>query len=193
MRKIVLTEWISLDGFTSGASNDMSFVGESFNEEMGKYEDSFLKSGDLLILGRETYESFAGAWPEREKNSEDPGERDYAKYLNNMKKIVISKSLKSADWTNCELWGELDIKKLKALKKEEGKNIIIYGSASVVQQLTNAELIDEYQLLIHPILLSAGKCLFKDVKGVHRLKLTDSKVFKSGVVVLTYQLKGAEA
>src|SRR5690348_3507448 len=104
MRKMVLTEWISLDGYTSGPNNDMSFVSESFNEEMGQYEDGILSTGDTLILGRVTFESFAGAWPHVPNNpNASEGEKQYARKLNAMRKIVVSSSLASADWEKSEI------------------------------------------------------------------------------------------
>lgn len=187
MRKIVLTEWITLDGFVSGPNNDMSFVGQFFDATMGQYESDFLDSGDTVMLGRVTYDSFAGAWPGRETDpNTSEEERDYAKRLNAKKKIVFSKSMEKADWNNSEVWKEIDPEKVKSLKESDGGDILIYGSSSIVQQMTNLGLIDEYQLLVHPIILGDGKPLFKDIKEKKTLKLIDSKPFPSGVVLLKY-------
>ena len=188
MRKLVLTEWVSLDGYTAGPDNDMSFVGESFNDEMGKYEDDIVNTADTLVLGRVTYESFAGSWPyvpDKPDVSED--EKAYARKLNSMRKIVFSKSLASADWDKSVLLREIDPDAIKRWKQEDGKDMLIYGSASIVQQLTNLGLIDEYQLLVHPVVLGGGKALLKDIADKHRLKLVSAKPFSSGVVLLTYQ------
>ena len=187
MRKIVLTEWITLDGYVAGPNNDMSFVGQFFDETMGQYESDFLDTGDTVMLGRVTYDSFAGAWPARETDpntSED--ERDYAKRLNAKKKIVFSKTMEKADWNNSEVWKEIDSEKIKALKESDGDDVLIYGSSSIVQQLTNLGLVDEYQLLIHPIVLGSGKPLFKDIKEKKTLKLIGSKSLPSGVILLQY-------
>lgn len=185
MRKIVLTEWVSLDGYTSGPNNDMSYVGEYFNEEMGRYEGTIVDSGDTLILGRVTYDSFAGSWPhvpDNPNSSED--EKVYARKLNAMRKVVFSRTLASADWNNSEVWRDIDAQAIKKLKEQDGKDILIYGSASIVQQLTSLGLIDEYQVLVHPVLLGGGKSLFGDAKA--SLKLVSAKPFSSGVVLLTY-------
>jgi dihydrofolate reductase len=185
MRKIVLTEWVTLDGYTTGPNDDMSFVGESFNEEMGKYEDDIVTSGDTLILGRVTYQSFAGSWPYvPDKPDVGDAEKAYARKLNAMRKIVFSKTLQQVEWNNSELFPDIDADMIKRLKQEEGKNILVYGSASIVQQLSSLGLIDEYQLLVHPVLLGAGKALFKEKL---KLKLVSAKPFTSGVVLLTYQ------
>jgi dihydrofolate reductase len=186
MRKIVLTEWVSLDGYVSGPENDMSFVGQFFDAAMGKYESDILDTADTLILGRVTYESFAGSWPNVPDNpdvSED--EKDYARRLNKMKKIVFSKTLKTVDWENSELRADIDPEEIKKWKETNGKNMLIYGSASLVQQLTNDNLIDEYQLLVHPVLLGGGKSLFTNVQKKN-LSLIDSIPMPSGVVLLTY-------
>jgi dihydrofolate reductase len=188
MRKIVLTEWVSLDGYTAGPDNDMSFVGESFNDEMGKYEDDIVNTGDTLVLGRVTYESFAGSWPYvPDKPDVSENEKAYARKLNSMRKIVFSKTLDTADWNNSVLLREIDPETIKRWKQEDGKDMLIYGSASIVQQLTNLGLIDEYQLLVHPVVLGGGKPLLKDIADKHRLKLVSAKPFSSGVVLLTYQ------
>lgn len=191
MRKIILTEWITLDGFTAGPDNDMSFVGESFNDEMAQYEDAILDRADTLILGRVTYESFAGSWPyvpDKPEASED--EKGYARKLNAMRKIVFSKTLGKAEWNNSTLMKEINRDEIEELKRGDGKDLLIYGSASIVQQLTNLGLIDEYQLLIHPVALGAGKPLFKDVEDKLKLKLVDTKTFNSGVMFLTYHRAG---
>ena len=101
-----------------------------------------------------------------------------------MRKIVFSKTLKQVDWNNSQLFDEINPEAIKRLKQDDGKNILIYGSASVVQQLTSLGLIDEYQILVHPVALGGGKPLFK---GKQKLKLVSAKAFTSGVVLLTYQ------
>ena len=188
MRKVVLTEWVSLDGYTAGQDNDMSFVGESFNDEMSKYEDDIVNTGDTLVLGRVTYESFAGSWPHvPDKPDVSEPEKAYARKLNAMRKIVFSRTLSTADWNNSELHRDIDPEAVKRWKQQDGKDMLIYGSASIVQQLTKLGLIDEYQLLVHPVMLGGGKPLLQDIGDKHRLKLVSARPFNSGVVLLTYQ------
>ena len=188
MRKIVLTEWVSLDGFTAGPNNDMSYVGESFDADMGEYESTILNTGDTLLLGRLTYESFAGSWPHvPDDPTRSEPEKDYARSLNAMRKIVVSSGLASADWSGSEIIRSLDPAYLQQLKRQDGKNILIYGSASIVQQLTGLGLIDEYQILVHPIVLGGGKALFANVTEAKRLELVSSRQFASGVMLLTYR------
>jgi dihydrofolate reductase len=189
MRKVILTEWVSVDGFVSGPNDDMSFVGESYSDEMSQYEDDIVTQADTLILGRVTYESFAGSWPfVPDKPDVSEGEKAYARKVNAMRKLVFSKTLKTADWNNSQLVREIDPEQISKLKQAEGKDMLIYGSTSIVQQFTNLGLIDEYQLLVLPAILGGGKALFKDVNEKRKLKLVSARPFNSGVVVMTYQV-----
>lgn len=188
MRKIVLTEWVSLDGYTADRDNQMGFVGESFDDEMGRYEGTIINTGDTLLLGRATYDSFAGSWPlvPDDPTRSEP-EKEYARALNAMRKIVVSKSLESADWAGSEIVRSIDPAFFEQLKAQDGKDILIYGSASIVSQLTELGLIDEYQVLVHPVVLGGGKALFGGVTDTRRLRLVSAQPFESGVVLLTYQ------
>lgn len=190
MRKIIVTEWVSLDGYTAGPAGDMGWIGEVFDEAMGVYEGTIVDSADTLLLGRATYESFAGSWPhvpDSPTASED--EKVYARKLNAMRKVVISRTLERAEWHNSTVLKEITPEEIIKLKNEPGRDILIYGSASVVQELTNLGLIDEYQLLVHPFIMGGGKSLFQNISHRVNLKLVNSKTHPSGVVVLTYQLK----
>ncbi len=190
MRKIIVTMWVTLDGFIAGPNNDMGFIGEVYDEAMGNYEYELVSAADTLLLGRVTYESFAGSWPHvPDRPGADPGEVAYAHKLNAMRKIVFSKTLPHVEWNNSTLKREIVPEEIEKLKQEPGKDIVIYGSASVIQELTNAGLIDEYQLLVHPFILGDGKPLFKNIKEKVNLKLIDTQARSSGVVVLTYQPK----
>lgn len=187
MRKIITTTWVTLDGFIAGPDGDMGWVGESFDERMGQYEYDLVSAADTLLLGRVTYESFAGSWPKVPDNpAVSEGEKAYARLLNAMRKVVFSKTLAAAEWNNSTLHREVLPEEIKRLKAEPGKDIIIYGSASIIQSLMNLGLIDEYQLLLYPLVLGNGKPLFKNVQQRQSLKLAQSEVFPSGVVLLQY-------
>jgi dihydrofolate reductase len=185
MRKVIVTMWVTLDGFIAGPNGEMDWV--MVDDEMGKYEDDIVSSADTLILGRVTYESFAGAWPHVPENpSASKGEIEYAHKLNAMAKLVFSKTLDKAEWNNSKLMREVLPEEVEKMKQEPGKDMVIYGSASIVQTLTNLGLIDEYQLLVHPVVLGSGKPLFKNIKDRVNLKLVETRTFHSGVVLLNY-------
>ena len=190
MRKIIVTMWVTLDGFIADPNNEMGFVGQVYDEAMGKYEDDLISAADTLLLGRVTYESFAGSWPYvPDKPDADPGEVAYARKLNAMRKIVFSKTLPRVEWNNSTLLREIVPEEIEQLKQDPGRDMVIYGSASVVQALTNYGLIDEYQLLVHPFILGSGKPLFNNIKQQVNLELVNTEARSSGVVVLTYHPK----
>ena len=186
MRKIITTTWVTLDGYIAGPNEEMDWV--IVDEEMGVYEDDVVSAADTLLLGRVTYQSFAGSWPYVPDNPNvSEGEKEYARKLNAMRKIVFSKTLPTVEWNNSSLMKEVLPEAITKLKQEPGRDMLIYGSASIVRTLTNHGLIDEYQLLVHPVVLGGGKPLFQDIKERQKLKLVKSKTFPSGVIGLYYQ------
>ena len=188
MRKIIVSEFYSLDGFMSDPEDKMEWVLGSFNDEMGKYESDLYDNADTLLLGRTTYKIFEGFWPQAASNpATSQGDIEMAHKINNMTKIVFSHTLESVDWKNSKLLKEINPEEIAKMKQEEGKNILVIGSASIVQQLTNLGLIDEYHLLLHPVVLGTGKPLFKNIRDRFDLKLVKIETFKNGVVLLLYQ------
>jgi dihydrofolate reductase len=191
VRKIIVTMWISLDGFIAGPNDDMSWV--RVDDAVSAYEDDLVSAADTLILGRVTYQSFAGAWPYVPDNpAASDGEKDYARKVNRMRKIVYSRTLETAEWHNSTLLHAINPDDIVNLKHKDGKNIAIYGSASIVQSLMALGLIDEYQLLVHPVVLGGGKRLFKEGSETTALRLVETKTFSPGVVLLTYRPAGQE-
>ena len=185
MRKIIVTMWVTLDGFIAGPNEEMDWI--MVDQTMGQYEDDLVSSADTLILGRVTYQSFAGSWPYVPENpSASEGEKVYARKLNSMRKIVFSKSLEKVEWNNSHLVKEVLPEEIAKLKQEPGKDMVIYGSASIVQTFTNLGLIDEYQLLVHPVVLGSGKPLFAGIAKPVHLRLSQIKSFPSGVIGLYY-------
>ncbi|GHO99420.1 hypothetical protein KSF_094680 [Reticulibacter mediterranei] len=186
MGKIITTTWVSLDGFIAGPNGEMDWV--MVDEEMGKYEDDIVSASDTLLLGRVTYQSFAGSWPYVPDNPQaSEGEKVYARKLNAMRKIVFSTTLPAAEWHNSLLLKEVQPEEITTLKQESVGNMLIYGSASIVQNLTNLGLIDEYQLLVHPVVLGGGKSFFNDIQNRQNLQLVQTKTFPTGVVGLYYR------
>ena len=188
MRNIIMTMWVTLDGFVAGPDGEMNWMGEINDEDNGPYQDQFVSAADTLLLGRTTYESFAGSWPHVPNSPDAPeGLKAYARKLNEMRKIVFSKTLPTVEWNNSSLVKEVLPEDITKLKQEPGRDMLIYGSASLVRTLTNHGLIDEYQLLVHPVVLGSGKPLFQDIRDRRKLQLVKTKTFPSGVVGLYYQ------
>jgi dihydrofolate reductase len=181
MRKITAGLFISLDGVVE-APDQWHFP--YFNEEMGAAVDATLGAADTVLFGRKTYDSFAGAWPEREAaGGEDAG---FAKTLGDARKIVVSDQKLDFTWRNSEqLEGDL-VEAVTALKNEAGGNIALSGSVSVVRQLLAAGLLDELHLLVHPIAVRKGMRLFDEAETPFPLALISSETFKTGVLNLVY-------
>ncbi|MDQ0950539.1 dihydrofolate reductase [Streptomyces phaeochromogenes] len=181
MRKITAGLFISLDGVVE-APDQWHFP--YFNDEMGAAVGATFGTADTMLFGRTTYDSFAGAWPEREAaGGEDAG---FAKQLGDVRKIVASRQKLAFTWRNSEqLEGDL-VETVTALKNEEGGDIALSGSVSVVRQLLAAGLLDELHLLVHPIAVRKGMRLFDEGDSSIPLKLISSETFRTGVVNLVY-------
>jgi dihydrofolate reductase len=181
MRKITAGLFISLDGVVE-APDQWHFP--YFNEEMGAAVDATLGTADTVLFGRKTYDSFAGAWPEREAAGGE--DAPFAKALGDARKIVVSNQKLELTWRNSEqLEGDL-IEAVTALKNEPGGNIAMSGSVSVVRQLLAAGLLDELHLLVHPIAVRKGMRLFDEGGTPIPLGLISSESFKTGVLNLVY-------
>jgi dihydrofolate reductase len=188
MRKIIATEFYSVDGLMSDPKDTMEWVTVSFDPELGKYEDDLYDNADTLLLGRVTYKIFESYWPTAATNPDTPkGDIEMAHKINNITKIVFSKSLKKVEWKNSKILNEINPKEIMRMKQSSGKNILIVGSASIVQQLTTLGLIDEFHFVFHPVILSQGKPLFKNIDHQVKLKLLKTKIFQTGVILACYQ------
>ncbi len=185
MRKIVVTEFVSIDGVMEdpGGAEGTDFGGWTFkfNDPAGmKYKLDEVLEHQALLLGRVTYEGFAAAWPEM------TDEVGFAAKMNSMPKYVVSRTLQRADWNNSTILSGDVVTEIQGLKQQDGGDILVAGSASLVQELTSHGLVDEFRLMVFPIVLGHGKRLFADVGGTPILKLADSTALDSGTVILTY-------
>jgi dihydrofolate reductase len=181
MRKIIAGLFISLDGVVE-APDQWHFP--FFNDEMGAAVGASLGTADTILFGRKTYDSFAGAWPEREAAGEE--DAGFAKTLGDARKIVASNQKLEFTWRNSEqLKGHL-VEAVTTLKNESGGNIALSGSVSVVRQLLDAGLLDELHLLVHPIAVRQGMRLFDEGETSVPLRLISSETFTTGVLNLVY-------
>ncbi|MGV9849934.1 dihydrofolate reductase family protein [Streptomyces sp. NPDC003442] len=181
MRKIIASLFISLDGVVE-APDQWHFP--YFNDEMGAAVDAVLGASDTLLIGRKTYDSFAGAWPDREAAGGE--DAHFAKKLGDARKIVLSRQDLSFTWRNSELFRGDFADAVTALKNEPGGDIALSGSVSVVRQLMAHGLLDELHLLVHPIAVRKGMRLFDEAETTIPLKLLSSATFSTGVLHLVY-------
>ncbi len=187
MGKIVVSEFVSLDGVMEdpGGAEGTKHGGWAFpygSHEQMQFKAAELAKADALLLGRRTYEGFAAAWPTME------GTGAYGEKINSMPKYVVSTTLADADvtWNATLLKGDL-AQELARIKQEVGQDILIFGSGQVVYTLAAKNLIDEYRLMIFPVILGSGKRIFPETDEKTTLTLVESKPFASGVMVLTYR------
>jgi dihydrofolate reductase len=185
--KIVVTEFVSLDGVVEapGGGENFKHGGWSFEISRGDEGDKFkldeTMASEALLLGRVTYEGFAAAWPSR------TDEFGFADKFNNMPKYVVSSTLKDPEWNNSTvLTGEVADEVAKLKERHDG-DIVVHGSPQLVQTLIENDLVDEYRLMVFPVVLGSGKRLFGETTDKKSLRLVDSKVVGDGVSILVYQ------
>jgi dihydrofolate reductase len=185
MGNIVVTEFISLDGIVEdpGGSEKSRYGGWAFEISRGDEGEKFkldeTDGAEALLLGRLTYEGFAEAWPTRDG--------EFADKFNNMPKYVVSSTLDSPGWNNSTvLKGDLEEEVSKVKEKHSG-DVVVHGSARLVQSLLDRDLVDELRLMVYPVLLGGGKRLFGETSDKKNLKLVDSKTVGDGVSILVYR------
>jgi dihydrofolate reductase len=177
--RLVATEYISLDGVFEEPGH---WSGPFFNEEAAQFKLNELRASEALLLGRRTYEGFAAAWP-----SMGQDEAGFADKMNSMPKYVVSSSLDRVDWTGSRLVkGDL-VEEIRKLKQEPGQDLLLSGSGMLFNALTQANLIDLYRFMLHPVILGKGPRLFGDIGEQRNLKLTHTESFRSGIVILEYE------
>jgi dihydrofolate reductase len=182
--RIVVTEFVSLDGVMEdpGGSEGTKHAGWSFEISRGEEGDKFkldeTMGSDALLLGRKTYEGFAEAWPSRDG--------EFADKFNTMRKYVVSSTLQSPEWSNSTvLSGDL-VEDVTRIREEHDGDVVVHGSAQLVQGLLEDDLVDELRLMVFPVVLGSGKRLFGETSGKKRLQLTSSKTVGDGIEILIY-------
>ena len=184
MGRIVVTEFISLDGVIEapGGGEDYQHAGWSFEIDRGDEGNQFKLDETMgsaaLLLGRRTYEGFAAAWPEREG--------EFADKFNSMPKYVVSSTLRDPHWTNSTVISGDVVDGISKLKQEQDGDIVVHGSAQLVQKLIDSDLVDELRLMVFPLILGTGKRLFAETSDKKRLQLSSSTVVGDGVAIQVY-------
>jgi len=185
MRKIIVTEFITLDGVIEAPGGDETrhphggWQREYSHKETEKYKIDELSSVDALLLGKNTYELFAGFWPTQTGAG-------FADPINKLPKYVVSRSLQKVEWNNSHLLRDV-AKDVAELKKSDGGNILVYGSGILVKALFHHDLVDELRLIVYPISLGGGLRIFDDNRELKKFKLNYSRAVDNGALILEYQ------
>ena len=183
MRRLIAFEQVSLDGFFVDANGDMSWAHKQ-DKEWNEFSASNASGDAALLFGRVTYEMMASFWPTPAAMERMPA---VAEGMNGMAKVVFSRTLEKASWKNTTLVRGDIAAELRKMKNESGPDLAILGSGSIVSQLAQAGLIDEFQIVVNPIVLGKGRTLFEGVEGKIPLKLVHTRAFGNGNVVLCYE------
>lgn len=184
MSKLSVFENLTLDGYFSGPNGDLSWAKQNVDEEWNKFVEENASAEGFMLMGRVTYEMMIQYWPTPQAAKNDPV---VAKQMNSRPKIVFSTTLDKPTWNNTTvIKGDLAAE-VKRLKDESGKDMTILGSGSIVSQLAQAGLIDEYKFSVNPVVIGKGRTVFEGVKDKMNLKLTKARNFKNGNVLLQYQ------
>jgi len=184
MRKIIVSEFITLDGVIEAPGGNETahpnggWQPEYRSPEAGKYKMDELASVDALLLGRKTYETFAAYWPGETNAFADP--------INRLPKYVVSRSLQKTEWNNSHILRDV-AKDVAALKNTDGGDILVYGSGTLVRALLHHDLIDELRLMVCPVSIGGGLRIFDDNRELKKFELKHSRVFDHGVLMLEYK------
>jgi len=196
-RRIIMFNRLSADGYFAGPDGNLDWVVQ--DDEVDKAGAANIPDTDTMLFGRKTYQMFESFWPNALKDADESGARkphatgqrsasmkDMAVWINDATKLVFSKTLKNVTWKNSRLIPAFDPREIEAMKTQPGKDMIVFGSGSLVSQLTKHDLIDEYRFVISPTLLGDGQTLLKNVGKISKLKLTGCKGYPTGNMILTY-------
>lgn len=191
MRKVILSMQTTLDGFSTGPDDEMDYLPPFNDEKMWKdlHEEMWknLEGADTFILGRKTYQIWEKYWPAAASNPQSTeSDVKFSRYADETQKIVISSTLDKVEWKNTRLIKDNIAEEIQKLKQQSGKNLIVAGGATVAQTFAKLGLIDEYQIVVHPVIFGKGKLLLKELNIRQKLKLIGTKTFNSGAVELSY-------
>ncbi|RYY12001.1 MAG: dihydrofolate reductase [Chitinophagaceae bacterium] len=185
MRKIIVTEFITLDGVVEAPGGDETdhphggWNAKLRHPESGQYKVEELTSVDALLMGRKTYDQFAGYWPHQSGGG-------FADRINSLPKYIVSRSLNTTSWQNSQILREVATE-VAALKHTSGGNILVYGSATLAKSLLDYHLVDKLTLMVHPVSVGGGLKLFDDKRDLTNFRLIYSRVLDNSVIILEYE------
>ena len=182
MRKVILFNLVSLDGYFEGENHGLDW--HNVDEEFNEFSHAQLDSAGMLLFGRGTYLLMAGFWPNAAAAGDDPVT---AAAMNRLPKIVFSRTLTNVNWENTRLVRENIVEEIRRLKAEPGKDLFIFGSSNLSLTLIQHSLIDEFRILVNPIVLGSGTTLFDGIQDRLKLHLLKTQTFRSGNVLLVYE------
>jgi dihydrofolate reductase len=183
MRRLIVFNQVTLDGYFADVNGDMSWAHKQ-DAEWNAFVAGNASGGGVLLFGRITYELMASYWPTPVAIKNDPV---VAEGMNNLPKVVFSRTLDKASWSNTRLVKDDMAAAVRKMKKEPGKDLVILGSGSIIAQLAQEGLIDEYQIVVNPVVLGKGRTMFDGIKEKLTLKLTKTRAFGNGNVLLCYE------
>ncbi len=183
MRKLIVFNSVTVDGYFVDMNGDMSWAHNN-DAEFNAFVQGNASAGGELLFGRITYELMAGYWPTPLAMKNDPV---VAEGMNSLPKVVFSRTMDKASWSNTRLVKGDPAAEVRKMKKAPGKDMVIMGSGSIVTQLAQESLIDEYQLVLIPVVIGRGRTMFEGIKGKLKLKLARTRVFGNGNVWLCYE------
>jgi len=181
MRKLIVFDFVTMDGFFEGANHSIEW--HNVDEEFNEFAVEQLNNTDLLLFGRVTYDLMAGYWTSVSAETDDPV---VANKMNTLPKIVFSRTMQRAEWENTRLIHTEIKEEISKIKNQPGKDIFVFGSADLVSSLMELDLIDEFRMMINPVVIGQGKPLFVNIKKNMNFNLIKTRVFNSGNVLLYY-------
>jgi len=184
MRKLTVFNQVSVDGYFTDAKSDLSWAKQNQDDEFREFVAGNASGEAELLFGRKTYEMMASYWPTPMARQNDPV---VAEGMNNLPKVVFSRTLDKASWNNTKIVKSDPAAAVRKMKSESGNDMVLMGSGTIVSQLAQAGLIDEYQFVVIPIVLGKGRTMFEGVDEKFPLKLTKTRSFGNGDVVLWYE------
>ena len=183
MRRLVVFNSVTLDGYFTDANGDMSWAHKN-DPEWNAFVSENAEGGGTLLFGRKTYEMMASFWPTPAAMGSMP---EVAEGMNNLPKVVFSRTMDQASWKNTKLVKSGMVEEVKKMKNESGEDMVILGSGTIVSQLSEHRLIDEYQIIVNPIVLGKGRTMFEGMKEPLTLKRTKARNFENGNVLVCYE------